>query len=85
MERPIGILIVDDHEVVRRGLESILQRVRRSERSSGMAASGEEAVTLAASLDCDVVLLDLQLPGMHGLEVIPQLVKDGTGRRRSSC
>jgi DNA-binding NarL/FixJ family response regulator len=72
---PVRILIVDDHEVVRRGLTSILSACDDLV-VVGTAASGEEAVVLAKSLTPEVVLLDLQLPGMHGLEVIPELLED---------
>lgn len=72
----IRVLIVDDHEVVRRGLEGILSACEDLE-VAGQASSGEEAVALAETLDCDVVLLDLQMRGMHGLEVIPKLLKEG--------
>jgi DNA-binding NarL/FixJ family response regulator len=76
MDRPIRIVIVDDHEVVRRGLEGILSACDDLE-VVGQAASGEEAVQLPAIRECDIVLLDLQMHGMHGLEVIPKLVGDG--------
>jgi len=81
MEAPIRILIVDDHEVVRRGLEGILSACDDLQ-VVGQASSGEEAVSLAKTVQCDVVLLDLQMHGMHGLEVIPQLVRDAEGRPR---
>lgn len=71
-------MIVDDHEVVRRGLEGIITACDDLV-VVGTAPSGEEAVVLAESIECDVVLLDLQMHGMHGLEVIPHLVKDGEG------
>lgn len=69
-------MIVDDHEVVRRGLEGIITACDDLV-VVGTAPSGEDAVVLAESIECDVVLLDLQMHGMHGLEVIPHLVKDG--------
>jgi DNA-binding NarL/FixJ family response regulator len=81
MEEPIRILIVDDHEVVRRGLEGILSACDDLQ-VVGQASSGEEAVTLAKTVKCDIVLLDLQMHGMHGLEVIPQLVRDEEGLPR---
>jgi DNA-binding NarL/FixJ family response regulator len=81
MVRPIRILIVDDHEVVRRGLESMLSACDDLQ-VVGQASSGEEAVTLAKTVKCDIVLLDLQMHGMHGLEVIPQLVRDAEGLPR---
>jgi DNA-binding NarL/FixJ family response regulator len=81
IDRPIRILIVDDHEVVRRGLEGILSACDDLV-VVGQAAGGEEAVCLAGTIECDVVLLDLQMRGMHGLEAIPLLVKDGASRPR---
>ena len=76
MDPPIRILIVDDHEVVRRGLESIISACDDL-LVVGTASSGEEAIVLADSVDSDIVLLDLKMPGMHGLEVLPRLLKDG--------
>ena len=75
-DEPIRILIVDDHEVVRRGLLSIISACDDL-LVVGTAASGEEAVPLSKTLNPDLVLLDLQLPGMHGLEVIAELAKNG--------
>lgn len=68
----IAILVVDDHPVVRDGLVGMLSTYADL-RIAGTAASGEEALCLADSERPDVVLLDLQLPGMHGLEVLERL------------
>jgi len=81
VDGPIRIMIVDDHEVVRRGLEGIIS-ASDDLHVVGLASSGEEAVDLADSVDCDIVLLDLQMHGMHGLEVIPQLIREGEGGPR---
>ena len=66
------MLIVDDHAVVREGLERIMAKCADLE-VVGSAASGEQALDLAASLGPDLVLLDLSLPGMHGLDVLGAL------------
>jgi len=66
------LLLVDDHTVVREGLERMLAKCGDLE-VVGSASSGEEALVLAAELEPDVVLLDLSLPGMHGLDVLSAL------------
>ena len=66
------VLIVDDHAVVREGLERMMAKCADLE-VVGTAASGEEALDLAVSRDPDLVLLDLSLPGMHGLDVLGAL------------
>jgi len=66
------VLVVDDHAVVREGLERILTKCPDLD-VVGSAASGEEALDLAAALAPDLVLLDLSLPGMHGLDVLGAL------------
>ncbi len=66
-ELPISILIVDDHEVVRRGVRAFLDTFPDL-RVIGEAGSGTEAVEMAEEFTPDVVLMDLILPGMDGLE-----------------
>jgi len=73
VDEPIRILIVDDHEVVRRGMSSILSG-RNHMLVVGAVGSGEEALELVPTVAPDVVLLDLQLGGIHGLEVIRRLL-----------
>jgi DNA-binding NarL/FixJ family response regulator len=63
----ISILIVDDHEVVRKGIRSYLETVKDFE-VVGEAESGEKAVKLVSELIPDIVLLDLIMPGMDGVE-----------------
>jgi two-component system, NarL family, response regulator LiaR len=68
-EKPLRILIADDHAIVREGLEAILNT--QSDLSLvGMATNGVEAVTLAAELQPDVILIDLVMPQMDGLAAI---------------
>lgn len=66
MER-LGILLVDDHPVVRRGLRTFLE-LEPDFEIVGEAASGEEAVKAVESTLPDVVLMDLVMPGLDGIE-----------------
>ena len=63
----IRVLLVDDHEVARRGIRSVLSRVPSLD-VVGEAADGEEAVTKAAELRPSIVLLDITLPGISGIQ-----------------
>jgi two-component system, NarL family, invasion response regulator UvrY len=63
----IGVLVVDDHEIVRRGILSTLSEIPGF-RLLGEASTGEHAVQLARSMRPDVVLMDLRMPGIGGLE-----------------
>ncbi|MDH5738268.1 MAG: UvrY/SirA/GacA family response regulator transcription factor [Gammaproteobacteria bacterium] len=63
----IKVLVVDDHQLVRTGTARLLADVEGI-RVVGMAASGEEAIDQVRDLKPDVVLMDVQMPGMDGLE-----------------
>ncbi len=73
--RPLKVLIVDDHPVFRGGMRRLLGALPETE-VVGEAASGEEAVALAASLHPDVVLMDLQLPGESGIDATRRIVAE---------
>lgn len=72
MSEAIRILIVDDHPVVRDGLAAMLATQPDFE-VAGEAGTGEEAVTEATRLRPDVVLMDLEMPELDGVEAIRQL------------
>jgi two-component system, NarL family, response regulator NreC len=61
------VLVVDDHAVIRKGIQSILGAWPEWQ-VSGEAANGEEAVQLTKELKPDLVLMDISMPGMGGLE-----------------
>jgi NarL family two-component system response regulator LiaR len=72
MAEPIGVLIVDDHAVVREGLRSFLE-LQEGIAVVGEAGDGGEAVALAEELRPDVVLMDLVMPKVDGVEAMRQL------------
>lgn len=63
----IRVLIADDHQLIREGIESMLSDVDEIQ-IVGLASSGEEAINLARSTWPNVVLMDIVMPGMSGLE-----------------
>ncbi len=73
----IRIIVADDHVNVRRGLRKMLNRSPKVE-VIGEADNGREALELAKSLNPDVLLLDVEMPGMKGYEVARQLMESET-------
>lgn len=70
---PVRVLVVEDHPLFRRGVVALLEAVD-GVTVVGSAASGEDAVRLAGELSPDVVLMDLQLPGISGIEATRAIV-----------
>ncbi|MCM4079017.1 response regulator [Paractinoplanes hotanensis] len=76
----IGLVIVDDHPVVRDGLRGMFTGDSRFE-VLGEAGDGREALAVTGSVDPDVVLMDLRMPGMDGVTAIKALVSRGSRAR----
>lgn len=70
---PLRVLIADDHPLFRDGLRTLLTSAPDAELV-GEATTGEEAVSLVADLQPDVVVMDLQMPGMGGVEATRRVV-----------
>ena len=73
MAENIRVLIVDDHADFRAGLRAMLASAADLE-VVGEATQGEEAVDLALRLQPDIVLMDLQMPGMNGIDATRRIV-----------
>jgi DNA-binding NarL/FixJ family response regulator len=69
---PIRVLLVDDNELFREGIAEVLERDGRFE-VAGHAARGDEAVDAALRLQPALILIDLQMPGMGGIEAIREV------------
>lgn len=78
----IRVMVVDDHPIVRAGIVGLLETEPDFE-VVGEAVSGEEALALAAEVSPDVVLMDLRMPGMGGVEATRQLIARGVASEGS--
>jgi DNA-binding NarL/FixJ family response regulator len=71
---PIRVLIADDHPLFRDGLRALLESVEDMQ-VTGEAATGEEALTEACALQPDIVLMDIKMPGMNGIEATRRILQ----------
>ena len=70
----IRILLVDDHSVVREGLKKILEK-EPDIKVSGEAGNSDEVLKFIKNKDCDIVILDINLPGRSGLDIVKDIKK----------
>lgn len=79
-ERPIRVMLVEDHQTMLWGLERLIEGERPRMEVVGSARTGEEALAKVAELVPDVILLDLDLGGTSAVEFLPALVGNGVSR-----
>ena len=75
----VRIEIVDDHEVLREGVKSLLAKFRPDWQVCGEATNGQEAIQIAQDLKPDLIVLDISMPRMSGLEACSEMRKEGPG------
>ena len=74
MDKQITVLLADDHAMVREGLHALL-RAESDIKVIGMAENGREAVKMVAILKPDIVIMDIAMPLLNGLESTKQIIK----------
>src|SRR5947209_6819609 len=71
---PYNVLLVDDHKIMRDGIKTILERTPDF-RIAGEAENGTDAVSACKKLRPDLVLMDIGLPGMNGIEATTEVLR----------
>src|SRR4030042_2697822 len=78
--RSIRVLLVDDHALVREGIRSLLQLYEDIE-VVGEAGDGKEAIQKTRELEPDIVVMDISMPSMGGIEATRQIIKESPAAR----
>ncbi len=72
--KPISIILADDHEIFRAGLKKLIQESPRF-LVAGEASNGRELISLLEAAPCDLLILDISMPELDGLEALEQIHK----------
>src|SRR3954463_15062293 len=75
LTKPVKVLLADDHTLLRSGVRALLERMKCVE-VVGEASTGREAIERAKTLQPEVILLDITMPDLGGLEALPRLHKE---------
>jgi len=75
------ILLADDHEVILEGIRTLVERSGRGWEICGIARNGREAVEMARSLKPDVVVLDISMPVMNGIDAARAILKSNKSEK----
>jgi DNA-binding NarL/FixJ family response regulator len=74
-DKPVRILLADDHTLVRAGIRALLERLPGME-VAGEASDGREVIDLIKAQQPDVVLMDISMPGLNGLQALARITRD---------